>query len=47
MVRLKYRLPEIAAVCCGASALVSYFALGNWLVAIAACSLGALMLVWS
>jgi hypothetical protein len=47
MLQLKYWLPELAALCCGASALISYFALGNWLVAIAACSLGALMLVWS
>jgi hypothetical protein len=47
MLRLKYRFPELAAICCGAAALVSCFAFGNWLVAMAACSIGALILVCS
>ena len=47
MLRLKYRLPEIAALGCGAAALVSCFGLGNWLAAIVACSVGALIVVCS
>lgn len=47
MLRLKHRLPEMAALCCGAAALISCFGLGNWLAAIAACSLGALIITVS
>jgi len=45
VLQLISRLPEIAALCCGAAALVSCFALGSWVAAIAACSVGALILV--
>jgi hypothetical protein len=47
MLRLKYRFPELAAISCGAAALVSGFGFGSWLVAIAACSVGALILACS
>ncbi len=47
MFQLKYRLPEIAALCCGAAALISSATLGNWVVAITACGVGAVILVCS
>ncbi len=45
MLRLKHRVPEMAALFCGAAAMVSFFGLGNWVAAIAACSVGALIIV--
>jgi hypothetical protein len=44
---VKRRLPEMASLCCGVAALAGWFTSGNWMVSIAACSIGALILVCS